>query len=155
MASGAYDLQQARPSVVARIKALINNDLKEICKAYNVAVSGNKSLLQTRCIESKSHSKKMNLVSAWWCTQTDSRSPLCHRRSGRSPTIRRFQLPGQQSWTGSPDADTPNRSWLYFETTRLSKQLGIKQLSEQSSIRRRNVSLASDHAQYDNPYPHI
>lgn len=35
----------------ARIKSLLNADLKEICKAYGAAVSGTKVVLQKRCIQ--------------------------------------------------------------------------------------------------------
>ena len=44
-------LAQQRPSVEARIKSLLNADLKEICKAYGAAVSGTKVVLQKRCIQ--------------------------------------------------------------------------------------------------------
>jgi hypothetical protein len=37
--------------VEARIKSLLNADLKEICKAYGAAVSGTKVVLQKRCIQ--------------------------------------------------------------------------------------------------------
>lgn len=56
MAANNYQLQQQKASLAARIKTLINNDLKEICKAYGYQVSGNKSALQMRCLESKSSS---------------------------------------------------------------------------------------------------
>ena len=51
MASGGHLLAQQRPSVEARIKSLLNADLKEICKAYGAAVSGTKVILQKRCIQ--------------------------------------------------------------------------------------------------------
>jgi hypothetical protein len=51
MASGGHLLAQQRPSVEARIKSLLNADLKEICKAYGAAVSGTKVVLQKRCIQ--------------------------------------------------------------------------------------------------------
>lgn len=44
-------LAQQRYSVEARIKSLLNADLKEICKAYGAAVSGTKVVLQKRCIQ--------------------------------------------------------------------------------------------------------
>lgn len=50
MASGGHVLAQQKPNVEARIKVLINDDLKRICKAYGVAVSGTKVVLQKRCI---------------------------------------------------------------------------------------------------------
>ena len=53
MASAGYTLQQQKGSVETRIKLLVNNDLKEICKAYNYQVSGTKAVLQKRCIESE------------------------------------------------------------------------------------------------------
>ena len=53
MASGAHVLAQQRPLLETRIKGLVNNDLKEICKAYGSPVSGTKALLQGRCISSK------------------------------------------------------------------------------------------------------
>lgn len=46
-------LQQQRPHVETRIKGLVNDNLKEICRAYNVAVSGTKAVLQNRCIQGK------------------------------------------------------------------------------------------------------
>lgn len=51
MASGGHLLAQQKPNVEARIKSLINADLKEICKAYGAAVSGTKIILQKRCIQ--------------------------------------------------------------------------------------------------------
>lgn len=51
MASGGHLLAQQRPNVEARIKSLLNADLKEICKAYGAAVSGTKIVLQKRCIQ--------------------------------------------------------------------------------------------------------
>ncbi|KAF2159870.1 hypothetical protein M409DRAFT_29680 [Zasmidium cellare ATCC 36951] len=50
-AGGHYQLQQQRPKCEAAIKNCINNDLKEICKAYNYQVSGTKAVLQKRCLE--------------------------------------------------------------------------------------------------------
>ncbi|KAF2212066.1 hypothetical protein CERZMDRAFT_19586, partial [Cercospora zeae-maydis SCOH1-5] len=44
-------LHQQKNSVETRIKTLVNNDLKEICRAYNYQVSGQKSALQKRCTE--------------------------------------------------------------------------------------------------------
>lgn len=46
-------LHQQKSSVETRIKTLVNNDLKEICRAYNYQVSGQKSALQKRCTESE------------------------------------------------------------------------------------------------------
>ncbi|KAF1822626.1 uncharacterized protein K489DRAFT_319371, partial [Dissoconium aciculare CBS 342.82] len=53
MATANHHLQQQRPIVEARIRTLVNNDLKEICRAHNYQVSGNKAHLQARCIESE------------------------------------------------------------------------------------------------------
>jgi len=53
MASGGHAIAQQRPNVESRIKGLVNNDLKEICKAYGFPVSGTKAVLQRRCITSK------------------------------------------------------------------------------------------------------
>ncbi|PIA91599.1 E3 SUMO-protein ligase pli1 [Cercospora beticola] len=50
-ASGGHVLHQQKSSVETRIKTLVNNDLKEICRAYNYQVSGQKSALQKRCTE--------------------------------------------------------------------------------------------------------
>lgn len=50
----AHELQRQRGNLEANIKTLVNNDLKEICKAYNYQVSGTKAVLQKRCIESES-----------------------------------------------------------------------------------------------------
>lgn len=44
-------LAQQRPNVEARIKSLLNAELKDICKAYGAAVSGTKIILQKRCIQ--------------------------------------------------------------------------------------------------------
>lgn len=52
-ASGGHLLHQQKSSVETRIKTLVNNDLKEICRAYNYQVSGQKSALQKRCTESE------------------------------------------------------------------------------------------------------
>ena len=46
-------MQQQRPGIEAKIKTLVNNDLKEICKAYDYQVSGTKVVLQRRCFESE------------------------------------------------------------------------------------------------------
>nr|POE65077.1 hypothetical protein CFP56_34745 [Quercus suber] len=51
MASGLHLMAQQRSSVEARIKTLVNPDLKEICKAYGYQVSGTKAVLQKRCLE--------------------------------------------------------------------------------------------------------
>ena len=53
MASGGHIMIQQKPSLETRIKTLINQDLKEICKAYNYPVSGTKAVLQKRCIDSE------------------------------------------------------------------------------------------------------
>lgn len=51
MATSGHILQQQKPHVETRIKTLVNDSLKEICRAYGQAVSGNKAHLQARCIE--------------------------------------------------------------------------------------------------------
>lgn len=58
MASSGHSLQQQRGSLEARIKLLVNPDLKEICKAYNYQVSGTKAVLQKRCIESEASAQR-------------------------------------------------------------------------------------------------
>ncbi|KAI5356600.1 putative SAP domain, Zinc finger, MIZ-type, Zinc finger, RING/FYVE/PHD-type, PINIT [Septoria linicola] len=50
-ASGGHMLQQQKSSLETRIKTLVNNDLKDICRAYNYQVSGQKAALQKRCVE--------------------------------------------------------------------------------------------------------
>ncbi|KAK5166233.1 E3 SUMO-protein ligase pli1 [Saxophila tyrrhenica] len=51
MASSGHILQQQKPGVEARIRALVNDDLKTICRAYGYQVSGAKALLVNRCVE--------------------------------------------------------------------------------------------------------
>ncbi|KAK5162385.1 hypothetical protein LTR04_003898 [Oleoguttula sp. CCFEE 6159] len=51
MASGGHALQSQVAAVERAIKNLINNDLKEICRRENLAVSGVKATLQSRIIE--------------------------------------------------------------------------------------------------------
>lgn len=63
MASGGHIMSQQRPNVESRIKGLVNQDLKEICKAYNFPVSGTKAVLQRRCITSEF---KIYAVFALW-----------------------------------------------------------------------------------------
>ena len=53
MASGGHVLQQQKTFIEAKIKGLVNQDLKEICKAYDYQVSGTKAVLQKRCLESE------------------------------------------------------------------------------------------------------
>lgn len=55
MASGGHLLLSQKQSVEARIKILVNQDLREICKHYNKPVSGTKVVLQARCQESEQH----------------------------------------------------------------------------------------------------
>jgi hypothetical protein len=50
MASAGHLLAQQKGNVETRIKGLINNDLKEICKGYSLGVSGTKAVLQARVI---------------------------------------------------------------------------------------------------------
>lgn len=54
MASGGHILQQQKPHVETRIKGLVNDNLKDICRAYGMGVTGTKAVLQTRCIKSES-----------------------------------------------------------------------------------------------------
>ena len=58
-------LLQSKANLEARIKTLINSDLKEICKAYGYQVSGTKAVLQKRCLESEfcAHTGNAGLVS--------------------------------------------------------------------------------------------
>ena len=49
-ASGGHTLQEQAKHIDTRIKSLINDNLKEICKAYSLPVSGTKAVLQSRCI---------------------------------------------------------------------------------------------------------
>lgn len=53
MASAGHLLAQRSLEVEARIKTLVNNDLKQICKAYGQGVSGAKIILHQRCISSE------------------------------------------------------------------------------------------------------
>lgn len=55
MASSAQSLQHNRLMVEAKIKSLINNDLKEICRGENLAVSGVKAQLQSRILDRTSY----------------------------------------------------------------------------------------------------
>lgn len=52
MASG-QSLQQQANSLHPRLKTLINNDLKEICRSEDLPVSGVKAALQERIIQRK------------------------------------------------------------------------------------------------------
>lgn len=51
MASNGLSLQQQKGSLETRIKLLINNDLKTICREFDYQVSGTKATLQQRVIE--------------------------------------------------------------------------------------------------------
>lgn len=53
MASGALDIQQQKLAVEAKIKSMLNQDLKDICRGENLAVSGVKAQLQTRILARK------------------------------------------------------------------------------------------------------
>ncbi|KAK5134900.1 hypothetical protein LTR08_005990 [Meristemomyces frigidus] len=44
-------MHQQRPGVETKCRTLINQDLKEICKAYGQPVSGAKAVLQKRCMD--------------------------------------------------------------------------------------------------------
>lgn len=48
---------QQKPAIERQLKTLINSDLKDICKAYGQAVSGNKAQLQQRCMDSELHTR--------------------------------------------------------------------------------------------------
>jgi hypothetical protein len=76
MASGGHLLAQQRPVVEARIKSLLNADLKEICKAYGAAVSGTKVVLQRRCIQGE-----CKLVCHW------ERSRTAGKRDGQGQKV--------------------------------------------------------------------
>ena len=67
MASGRHMLEQQKANVATSLKRLINQDLKEICRNYGKAVSGNKADLQQRCLQSKR-------ISLGLCLKTGSRS---------------------------------------------------------------------------------
>jgi len=62
MASGALSMHQTRLSVEGKIKVLINNDLKEICRGEGLAVSGVKAQLQSRILERKCYSDCSSLL---------------------------------------------------------------------------------------------
>lgn len=62
MASGAHTLQQSRLTIEAKIKSLINTDLKEICRGENLAVSGVKAQLQTRILARTCYYKSFPLI---------------------------------------------------------------------------------------------
>jgi hypothetical protein len=53
MASAGHMLQTQKANLVTQLKKTINSDLKELCRIYGKAVSGNKAELQKRCIEGK------------------------------------------------------------------------------------------------------
>nr|POE76190.1 e3 sumo-protein ligase pli1 [Quercus suber] len=65
MASGLHVLAQQKVGVEARIKLLVNPDLKEICKAYGYPVSGTKAVLQKRCIDILNNLVKGNDMNAF------------------------------------------------------------------------------------------
>jgi E3 SUMO-protein ligase PIAS1 len=52
MSSGAV-LQGQQDTLAAKVKTLINNDLREICRGENLQVSGVKSQLQSRILDCK------------------------------------------------------------------------------------------------------
>ena len=56
MASGGHLMLQQRQGLETKCRTLINTDLKEICKAYGLPVSGAKAVLQKRCMDRKLHS---------------------------------------------------------------------------------------------------
>lgn len=53
MASGGHVMLQEKPGLETKLKTLINDQLKDICRAYNYNVSGTKATLQKRCMESE------------------------------------------------------------------------------------------------------
>ncbi len=53
MASGGHHLQQQKGGLETKIRTLVNDDLKALCRAYGYQVSGAKNTLVTRCLESK------------------------------------------------------------------------------------------------------
>jgi hypothetical protein len=76
MATANHQLQQQRPIIEARIKQLVNNDLKEICRAHNYQVSGNKANLQVRCIESE-----------WYWSRLDGEGDAVDEDGERNPWL--------------------------------------------------------------------
>jgi E3 SUMO-protein ligase PIAS1 len=44
-------LQSQQDTLAAKVKTLINNDLREICRGENLQVSGVKAALQSRILE--------------------------------------------------------------------------------------------------------
>lgn len=54
MASRVEELNRQKPALEGRIRLLVNNDLKEICKANNQQVSGTKVILQRRVLGGES-----------------------------------------------------------------------------------------------------
>jgi len=53
MASGGPDIWHEVTVLEAQVKRLVNNDLKEICRGENLAVSGVKAVLQQRILAGK------------------------------------------------------------------------------------------------------
>jgi E3 SUMO-protein ligase PIAS1 len=49
--ASAQHLQQQKYALENRIRTLVNDDLKSICRAYGYQVSGTKIVLQKRCLE--------------------------------------------------------------------------------------------------------
>ena len=47
----ATAMANQRASVEGKVRLLVNADLKEICKAHGLQVSGTKVVLQRRCLE--------------------------------------------------------------------------------------------------------
>jgi len=53
MASGGQDIWHEVTVLEAQVKRLVNNDLKDICRGENLAVSGVKAVLQQRILAGK------------------------------------------------------------------------------------------------------
>jgi hypothetical protein len=60
MASGQHHWQQQKGLLESRIRGLVNDDLKQLCRAYGYQVSGTKIVLQRRCLEGKSEAGIMS-----------------------------------------------------------------------------------------------
>jgi hypothetical protein len=88
MASGAQSVQQQREYIDRRLKNLLNDHLREICKAYGKQVSGNKAILQGRCVESESSITSTPRAGLWERTLTSSDSSAGHGTAGRQSRLR-------------------------------------------------------------------
>jgi len=52
-ASAGHLLQQSKARLQTTLKRIVNSELKDLCRHYGKAVSGNKADLQKRCLESE------------------------------------------------------------------------------------------------------